>query len=40
MLKKNYENPILSIEEINLIEVILTSKVIDYEDDVKDVITW
>ncbi len=40
MLKKNYENPILSIEEINLVEVILTSKVIDYEDDVKDVITW
>lgn len=40
MFKKNYENPILSIEEINLVEVILTSKVIDYEDDVKDVITW
>ncbi len=40
MLKKNYENPILSIEEINLVEVILTSKVIDYEDDVKDVINW
>lgn len=40
MLKKNYENPTLSIEEINLVEVILTSKVIDYEDDVKDVINW
>ena len=40
MLKKNYENPILSIEEMNLVEVILTSKVIDYEDDVKDVINW
>lgn len=40
MLKKNYENPTLSIEEMNLVEVILTSKVIDYEDDVKDVITW
>ncbi len=40
MLKKNYESPIISIEEINLVEVILTSKVIDYEDDVKDVITW
>mgnify|MGYP004484014631 FL=1 len=40
MLKKNYENPALSIEEMNLVEVILTSKVIDYEDDVKDVINW
>lgn len=40
MLKKNYENPTLSIEEMNLVEVILTSKVIDYEDDVKDVINW
>ena len=34
MLKKNYESPII------LVEVILTSKVIDYEDDVKDVINW
>ena len=40
MLKKYYESPIISIEEINLVEVILTSKVIDYEDDVKDVINW
>ena len=40
MLKKKYENPTLSIEEMNLVEVILTSKVIDYEDDVKDVINW
>lgn len=40
MLKKIYENPTLSIEEMNLVEVILTSKVIDYEDDVKDVINW
>ncbi len=40
MLKKNYENPTLSIEKMNLVEVILTSKVIDYEDDVKDVINW
>lgn len=39
-MKKNYENPTFSIEEMNLVEVILTSKVIDYEDDVKDVINW